>query len=58
MKRVPLLTFIYLFCIGLCQGEDLIVAVDDDGCFTDKISEFKGRYVKDADKDIVNVVKV
>ncbi|KAJ8639463.1 hypothetical protein MRB53_016157 [Persea americana] len=39
------------------KGEDLIVAVDDDGCFTDKISEFKGRYVKDADKDIVNAVK-
>ncbi|KAJ8445295.1 hypothetical protein Cgig2_024501 [Carnegiea gigantea] len=38
-------------------GPDLIVAVDDDGCFTEKVSDFKGRYVKDADKDIINAVK-
>ena len=40
------------------QGPGLIVAVDDDGCFTEKVSDFKGRYVKDADKDIINAVKV
>ena len=31
----------------------MVVAVDDDGCFTDRIVDFKGRYVKEADKDIV-----
>lgn len=40
------------------QGEDLIVAVDDDGCFTGKITDFSGYYVKDADKDIIEAVKV
>ncbi|GMH28561.1 hypothetical protein Nepgr_030404 [Nepenthes gracilis] len=39
------------------KGADLIVAVDDDGCFTEKVSGFKGRYVKDADKDIISAVK-
>lgn len=39
------------------QGENLVVAVDDDGCFTDRITDFKGRYVKDADKDIIQTVK-
>ncbi|XP_026410313.1 uncharacterized protein LOC113305507 [Papaver somniferum] len=39
------------------QGKKLIVAVDDDGYFTDKVSHFCGRYVKDADKDIINDVK-
>ena len=40
------------------QGENLVVAVDDDGCFTSRITDFSGRYVKDADKDIVEAVKV
>ncbi|GAB4836593.1 hypothetical protein Ancab_001506 [Ancistrocladus abbreviatus] len=39
------------------KGADLIVAVDDDGCFIEKISDFNGRYVKDADKDIINAIK-
>ncbi|KAG1365421.1 hypothetical protein COCNU_12G004210 [Cocos nucifera] len=50
----------YHVCIasGIIQkDEDLIVAVDADGCFTDKVSDFHGRYVKDADKDIINMVK-
>ena len=34
------------------------MAVDDDGCFTTKISEFSGQYVKDADKDIIEAIKV
>ena len=38
--------------------ENLIVAVDDDGCFIGKITDFSGRYVKDADKDIIETVKV
>lgn len=34
------------------------MAVDADGRFTEEVSDFYGRYVKDADKDIVNAVKV
>lgn len=34
------------------------MAVDADGCFTKEVSDFSGRYVKDADKDIINAVKV
>ncbi|KAL0911232.1 hypothetical protein M5K25_019356 [Dendrobium thyrsiflorum] len=50
----------YRVCIaaGIIQkDEDLIVAVDSDGRFTEKIYDFKGRYVKDADKDIINALK-
>ncbi|KAH7654805.1 Isoleucine--tRNA ligase protein [Dioscorea alata] len=50
----------YRVCVeaGIVQeGEGLIVAVDADGCFTERISDFHGRYVKDADKDIINAVK-
>lgn len=36
----------------------MIVAVDDDGCFTEKITDFSGSYVKDADKDIIESIKV
>ncbi|XP_010525919.1 PREDICTED: isoleucine--tRNA ligase, cytoplasmic [Tarenaya hassleriana] len=39
------------------KGENLIVAVDDDGLFIERITHFSGRYVKDADKDIVEAVK-
>lgn len=34
------------------------MAVDDDGHFTDRITDFKGRNVKEADKDIILAVKV
>ncbi|XP_052173832.1 isoleucine--tRNA ligase, cytoplasmic [Diospyros lotus] len=50
----------YRVCIEnqiISKGENLIVAVDDDGCFTRKITDFSGRYIKDADKDIVLAVK-
>ncbi|CAD5327491.1 unnamed protein product [Arabidopsis thaliana] len=39
------------------KGENLVVAVDDDGLFTERITHFSGRYVKDADKDIIEAVK-
>ncbi|KAF8118511.1 hypothetical protein N665_0005s0268 [Sinapis alba] len=39
------------------QGETLVVAVDEDGLFTERITHFSGRYVKDADKDIIEAVK-
>ncbi|XP_011037060.1 PREDICTED: probable isoleucine--tRNA ligase, cytoplasmic isoform X2 [Populus euphratica] len=49
----------YRVCIGnqILSKENLIVAVDDDGCFIEKITDFSGRYVKDADKDIIEAVK-
>lgn len=33
------------------------MTVDDDGCFTEIITDFRGRYVKEADKDIIQAVK-
>ncbi|RID72726.1 hypothetical protein BRARA_C04605 [Brassica rapa] len=39
------------------KGEGLVVAVDEDGLFTERITHFFGRYVKDADKDIIEAVK-
>ncbi|XP_027168182.1 isoleucine--tRNA ligase, cytoplasmic [Coffea eugenioides] len=41
----------------ITKGENLVVAVDDDGCFTERITDFKGCYVKDADKGIILAVK-
>ncbi|KAF7061802.1 hypothetical protein CFC21_068468 [Triticum aestivum] len=40
---------------GIIEASGLVVAVDDDGCFIDKISEFRGRPVKKVDKDISSV---
>lgn len=34
------------------------MAVDEDGRFTEKVSDFKGLNVKDADKETINAVKV
>ncbi|KAF7098584.1 hypothetical protein CFC21_100314 [Triticum aestivum] len=42
---------------GIIEASGLVVAVDDDGHFIEKISQFKGRHVKEADKDIINAVK-
>jgi isoleucyl-tRNA synthetase len=41
------------------QGTDLVVAVDDDGFFKDKISEFNGLLVtdKETNKYVINAVK-
>lgn len=41
----------------ITKGENLVVAVDDDGCFTERITDFKRCYVKDADKGIIQAVK-
>ncbi|OMO98712.1 Aminoacyl-tRNA synthetase, class Ia [Corchorus capsularis] len=38
--------------------ENLTVVVDDDGCFTGKITDFSGRYVKDAVKAKGSLVKL
>ncbi|KAJ7552948.1 hypothetical protein O6H91_06G078200 [Diphasiastrum complanatum] len=50
----------YRVCLeaGIIQkGEELPDPVDIDGCFTEKAKDFKGRYVKEADKDIISMVK-
>ncbi|KAL3653307.1 hypothetical protein CASFOL_002988 [Castilleja foliolosa] len=50
----------YRVCLAngiINKGENLVVAVDDDGCFTDRIVQFSKRYVKDANKDIIQAVK-
>ncbi|OMP04628.1 Aminoacyl-tRNA synthetase, class Ia [Corchorus olitorius] len=52
----------YRVCIGnqIINKEDqnlINVAVDEDGCFTGKITDFSRRYVKDADKDVIEAVK-
>nr|KYP68047.1 Isoleucyl-tRNA synthetase, cytoplasmic [Cajanus cajan] len=41
----------------IISKDKLIVAVDDDGCFTEKITDFSGCYIKHADKDIIEAVK-
>lgn len=42
----------------MLQGAELPNPVDGSGYFTENITDFKGRYVKEADKDIIAVVKV
>ncbi|PWA54524.1 tRNA synthetase class I (I, L, M and V) family protein [Artemisia annua] len=40
-------------------NKDLVMTVDDDGCFTELITDFKGRHVKEADTnaDIIKFAK-
>lgn len=42
-----------------CQraGIELVCPVDSNGCFTEEIPEYKGLFVKDADKDIIKRLK-
>ncbi|KAF2943465.1 hypothetical protein DAI22_02g065500 [Oryza sativa Japonica Group] len=51
----------YRVCLasGIVEGTDLVVAVDDDGFFKDKISEFNGLLVtdKETNKYVINAVK-
>ncbi|CAH9102185.1 unnamed protein product [Cuscuta epithymum] len=42
---------------GIINKKDLIVPVNEAGLFTEKISDYCGRYFKDADKDIIGRVK-
>ncbi|CAI9294357.1 unnamed protein product [Lactuca saligna] len=39
------------------KGENLVMVVNDDGCFTERVIDFIGRYVKEADKDIIQADK-
>jgi isoleucyl-tRNA synthetase len=42
-----------------CQREEipLVCPVDNNGCFTEEIPEYVGRFVKDADKEIIRRLK-
>lgn len=42
-----------------CQnvGIDPVCPVDKNGCFTDEIADYKGMFVKDADKEIIKRLK-
>jgi isoleucyl-tRNA synthetase len=40
------------------QGPNLPNPVDSDGHFTEEVTDFKRRYVKEADKDIISAIKV
>ncbi|KAF3950261.1 hypothetical protein CMV_023958 [Castanea mollissima] len=43
--------------VSACAGKNIIVEVDDDGCLTAKITNSSGQNVKNADKDIIEVVE-
>lgn len=50
----------YRVCLAhgvIAKGTTVPCPVDDDGCFTDPVFEFKGRHVKEADKEIIAAVK-
>jgi isoleucyl-tRNA synthetase len=42
-----------------CQklGIEIVLPIDEDGRFTDEVPDFKGRHVKEADKDIIAKLK-
>lgn len=39
------------------DGTGMICPLDDNGCFTEEVSDFKGQHVKAADKDIKEMLK-
>ncbi|WCJ30907.1 Isoleucine--tRNA ligase cytoplasmic [Euphorbia peplus] len=39
------------------KDQDLTVPIDSGGCFTSKIHNFQGRYIKEAENDIIEAVK-
>ena len=41
----------------ITKGVSLPCPLDDAGCFTDEVTDFAGRYVKDADKEIIARIK-
>jgi isoleucyl-tRNA synthetase len=38
-------------------GIELVLSVDDEGCFTDAIKDFAGRNIKEADSDLIRWIK-
>lgn len=50
----------YRVCIAngvIVRGGKVPCPVDDNGRFTDVVADFKGRYVKEADRDIIRFLK-
>jgi len=43
--------------IILKDGTGMICPIDDSGCYTDEVPDFKGQHVKAADKDIKEMLK-
>lgn len=41
----------------IAKGDSLPCPIDDAGCFTTEVPDFAGRFVKDADKDIIARIK-
>jgi len=39
------------------RDEPVVCPVDANGCFTSEVGEYAGRFIKDADKDIIQNVK-
>lgn len=38
-------------------GIQTVCPIDDDGCFSAEVADYAGRYVKEADKDIIKAIK-
>ncbi|MBU1917168.1 isoleucine--tRNA ligase [bacterium] len=43
--------------VCLANKIEIVMPVDNDGLFTSDVKEFEGRYVKDADKEIISMLK-
>ncbi|PRQ33670.1 putative isoleucine--tRNA ligase [Rosa chinensis] len=51
----------YRVCLAneiIKKGEGLIVPVDENGCFTERVADFSNLYVKEADKAIIEAVRL
>lgn len=49
----------YRVCLAsgiISKSSEIICPVDDGGCFTDEVTDFKGKYIKTADKDIIQLL--
>lgn len=50
----------YRVCLShnvIAKGFNIVCPVDDSGRFTDQVKDFSGRYVKEADRDIIAKLK-
>ncbi|KAL4432409.1 hypothetical protein ABPG77_001708 [Micractinium sp. CCAP 211/92] len=50
----------YRVCLAngvISKGEGIPCPVDDAGCFVDPVTDFKGMYCKEADKEIIRKIK-
>ena len=41
------------YVLGQCEGLPIVAPIDEDCCFTDEITDYSGRFVKDVDRDII-----